>query len=490
MLKTIVSIVLGLYSTRVILKGLGESDFGIYMLLAGIVGMLSFLNNALSATTQRFLSYNQNISSISYIKTIFANSVLVHISLAIVCFITLEIVGLFLFDGQLNIPPERIPAAKFVYHCAIVMAVLTLLAAPFRAMLISHENMIFTSFIDIIDAVLKLIIAFVVLDSEIDHLRLYALLMIGISAFTLISFSVYSFFCYDEFSLPTRRSFRKDIISQITKFAGWSLYSSFCIIGRNQGLAVVINKFFGTVINASYGIAIQVSGAVNYLSSSFLNSIAPPLIRAEGAGNRNLVIQLAISASKISYVIMAMVVVPLIMRLDIVLAVWLGEVPEYSALFCTVIMISALIDQLSTGLSIANKACGKLKKYSLMVDSMKLLVIPLFFALLLLRVPLSISLWIYAAMEIVGALNRIYVMKSLIGISFSIWFRKVFAALIIPTIVLVGLYFIAMLFVFDWVFYILQIVVITIIYLAVTYFVSTDKFEKHHINILLSKIHL
>ncbi len=187
---------------------------------------------------------------------------------------------------------------------------------------------------------------------------------------------------------------------------------------------------------------------------------------------------------------MAMVVVPLIMRLDIVLAVWLGEVPEYSALFCTVIMISALIDQLSTGLSIANKACGKLKKYSLMVDSMKLLVIPLFFALLLLRVPLSISLWIYAAMEIVGALNRIYVMKSLIGISFSIWFRKVFAALIIPTIVLVGLYFIAMLFVFDWVFYILQIVVITIIYLAVTYFVSTDKFEKHHINILLSKIHL
>ncbi|MDE5628518.1 MAG: hypothetical protein K2I69_03055 [Muribaculaceae bacterium] len=487
-LKTFAGIILGFYSTRIILQGLGEEDYGIYMLLAGIVGLLSFLNNALSATTQRFLSYNQASRSLDYIKKTFANSLFLHLMFALISLFVLECVGFFLLDGWLNIAEDRLFSARIVYHCAVTMVFLTLITTPFRALLVAHENLVYTSFIDIIDAVLKVLIAFFVLDYSGDRLILYATLMIGINVFTLIAFALYSGIRFEEFTIRFRGVLSKDFIRSMTSFTGWALYSTFCIIGRNQGVAIVINKFFGTVLNASYGIAAQVSGGVNYISAALLNAIAPPLTRAEGNGNRELAIQLACTVSKFCSFLMAAVTIPLIFRLQEVLTLWLGELPERATLFTTVVLASSFFDSLSVGLSVANKAYGKLQRYSLSVDSFKLAVLPILAILLYCRISLFYAFWVFAILELISAIMRIIIMHKLIGVDIFKWFKNVIWPVVWPTCILFILYLSVYRLYFSWGIFVIEIIFFTSVFIFLVFAFATDDFEKKQLSKLRSSI--
>lgn len=309
-----------------------------------------------------------------------------------------------------------------------------------------------------------------------------------IQLFNLLAFTVFCRLRYRESKLLSIKHLDTTLIKSITKFAGWSIYSTFCIIGRNQGVALVLNTFLGTIINAAYGVATQINNAANYLSSSLLNAVSPPLISAEGAGKRDLVNSLACSCSKFCFILLSIVIVPLLFFIDNILGLWLSNVPENSALLCRVILIASLADSLSTGFSLANKAIGKLRKYALLVDSLKLLVLPTLYIFLYLKMPLQYGIWIYAILEAISAVIRVGVMHNLGCISIANWWQIVVRPLCIPTTILIIIYYLVSLFQLNIICIAASIFLISILYAIATIKYATNTFEKNQLDIIISKV--
>lgn len=406
-IRSVINIVVSLYSARLILNALGVEDYGIYSLVAGIVTLLSFLSNSLVVTTQRFISFHQTKSSKDELKLVFSNSLMIHIILAISVITILQIIGPFLFDGFLNIDPERIFAAKLVYQFVIVMVIITLLMSPFKALLVSHENIVYTSAIEVCACFIKLGIAIFLTYYGHEKLILYAALMTLISLFEMISFIWYDFRYYQECILPSKYHIRRKIIKSIFGFAGWTLWSQGCIIGRVQGVAIVLNKFFGAVINAAYGIGLQVNGAVSFVAASISNAFNPQIMKAAGEGDNEKMFVLAFKSCKYSFLLETIVVVPLFVFCPIVLRLWLGNVPEYAVIFCRIIVLTTLVDLITNGLGSAIQALGNIRQYSLILNTLKLSTIPILIGLLIYGVDVTIAIWIYPFIELSVSILRL-----------------------------------------------------------------------------------
>lgn len=486
--RTIINLILSLYSTRLILGALGIEDYGVFTLIAGVVSMLAFMTNAMVTTTLRFMSYHQTKSDLVTQQRIFSNSVLMHLFFSICVLILLEIVGLFLFDGFLNIASERISAAKIVYQCAIAMILCSFITAPFRALLISHENLVYISIIDVLDGVLKVAVAILLIHIPHDKLVLYGYLMISIYLVNFLAFILYDFKNYNECVLPNLKGFDKEYLKSMSSFVGWQLYSTGCIIGRTQGTAIILNKFFGTVVNAAFGIALQVSGAVNFISSALFTSINPQIVKAEGSGDRKKMFELAEAASKFSFLLLAMVVVPLTFVMPEILQIWLGRVPEDAVLFCNVILYTALIDQITYGLNSANQAIGNIKRYSLTINTIKILTLPVLWLLLESNVRLEIAIWIYAVIELICALCRLPFLKYSGGLKIRVFIKNVFLKMMIPTIFIFGAYYILHLMGPDLLIYIIIALIITVFYWFIIHRFSLSSREQQIVENIRKKV--
>ncbi len=486
-LRTIINVILGFYSTRLILIALGNEDYGIYMLVAGVVGMLSFLTNALSVTTQRFLSYEQGTKNVCRQTAIFANSLIIHSILGLFVFVVLEIIGIFLFDGFLNIPVNRLSAAKSVFHISLAMIFTSILTSPFRACLIAHENLVFTSIVEVADGIWKVLVAYFISSVHSDRLVVYALFTLGIYIFTFISFLLYTGIKYEECKFPQIKLLNLSLIRELSVFAGWSLYSSGCIIGRNQGTAIVLNKFFGAVVNASYGIAVQVSGALNFIASALLMAFNPPIAKAAGQMNIERVLKLSLTASKLSFLLMSMFGVPLLFRLSEILRLWLGQVPNDAVLLCSVIMVASIIDQTTSGLIAANRAIGKLKLYSLTVDTIKLTVIPALAILLYYGINIKYAIWSYAIAELLGTVTRLPVLKQNTNLNILRWIKEIYVRSLIPLIFLLAAYYAYSFISFNVLSFLSVTLIISILYMGFCYWIALNEIEQNKIKSLFNR---
>ncbi len=436
--RTIINVCLSLYSTRLILAALGQTDYGIYSVVAGVVAMLSFVTNALVTTTQRYLSYNHGKGDLDIVYHIFGNSVLLHLLIAIGLFVVLGAIYHPIIYSFLHIEPERLNAAIWVYFATIVMLCLSFTTAPFRALFIARENIVYISIIDVIDGILRLIIAiFLTHVTHWDKLITYAGLLVGISLFNMLAFAIYALLRFEECHIPRIHEWDKEHIKNLSSFAGWTIYSTGCIIGRTQGVAVLINRFFGSAMNAAYGIALQVNGATYFLSQAILNAMNPQITKAEGAGNRPRMINLAETASKYAYLLLSMIAIPLIAEMPSVLSFWLGDVPEGSVMFCRFALIASMIDQLTIGLGIANQAIGQIRNYSLTVNSIKILTLPAVWICLHLGLPIETVMYCFVGFETACMIIRLPFLKITAGISIRHFAKEVFVPLLIPTITIV-----------------------------------------------------
>lgn len=375
--RTIINMVLSLYSSRLVLNILGVDDYGVYSLVAGVVSMLSFLTNSLVGSTQRFLSVYQGKGSTELLKEIFSNSLLLHIALGLIVSLVLYLLTPFIFNGFLNIPIDRIDTAKTLYVLVVLMVYISFIAAPYRALLVSHENIIYTSIIDVLDGVLKVILVLALPYVSCDKLLAYGLIMTIIQAFNLLAFMVYSHVKYEECIWPKLRKFSVSYVKELFSFTGWIVYSSICITLRNQGFAVVLNKIYGAAINAAYGIGMQLSAMVSFISTSFNNAIAPQLMSAEGSGNRKKMLMLAEIQSKTSFLLLAMIGIPIMFEMPTLLRLWLVSVPDHTVLFSRLFISMQIVDMLSTGLASANKAIGNIGLYTIVTYTPKLLIMPI-----------------------------------------------------------------------------------------------------------------
>ena len=441
--RTIINVCLSLYSTRLILSALGQNDFGIYSVVAGVVTMLSFVTNALVITTQRYLSFHHGKNDLNQVRKVFGNSWLLHLFIGLLITIILGTIGPWITQNFLNIEEVRRGAALVVYFAAVVMVLLTFITAPIRALFIARENIVYTSFIDVLDGVLKLLIAILLSKVTYDHLISYSVLLTCISIFNLLAFAIYAAIKFPEFHLPKLRELDKQYIKGLSDFAGWTIYSTGCIIARNQGISVVLNLFYGTIVNSAYGIAMQVSGAVQFVSTSIINAMNPQIMKAEGAGQRERMVRLCEFESKYAFLLLAMLVIPLIAEMEVILTFWLGDIPEHAVMFCRFILIAALCDQISIGWTSANQAIGKIRTYNIIFYTLKLLVIVIAWWSLKQGLPIVSVMWGYVSIELIGSFVRLPLMKHTANIPIIPFFKNVFLHIVGPLVTMVVICYIS-----------------------------------------------
>lgn len=436
--RTLINVCLSLYSTRLILSALGQSDYGIYSVVAGVIAMLSFVTNALVTTTQRFLSVHHGKNDLQKIHQIFGNSMLLHLIIGGAIAVVLCGCGSWIIHNMLNIEAERLEAAHWVYYAAVLMLFLSFITAPIRALFIARENIVYISIVDVLDGVIKLAIAIGLTYIKYDKLVSYAGLMTGINVVNLLAFAVYAAYKFPECHLPRLNEWNKQLIKELSSFAGWTTYSAGCIIVRNQGIAVVLNWFYGTIINSAYGIAQQVLGAVQFVSMSIINAINPQIMKAEGGNNRERMVMLSEYTSKYSFLLLALVAIPIIAEMDTLLQWWLGEVPEYTSMFCKLMLVASLCDQLSVGLTSANQAIGNIKKFTLVFYTSKLLVIVAGWICLHHQLPIASIMWCYVTIELLTALMRLPLMRWIADIKIVPFCKHVFGRIILPLAAMVA----------------------------------------------------
>jgi O-antigen/teichoic acid export membrane protein len=484
-IRTFIIVCIALYSSRIILQSLGEDNFGIYSLVGGVISMLAFINISLSSTTQRYLSFYQGEKNEEMQIKIFNNSILIQIFIGIVLALVMYFLTPFIFDW-INIPPEKTETAVIVYYSMIVSIFFSMLSTPYLATLIAHENILFTSITQIVEAVFKLIIAISLFFVFYDRLIYYAIM---ITVIAVINFLVYLIYChrkYDECKHISFKRFDYKILKEIFSFSGWQLYSTGCIVSRTQGIAIIFNKFFGIVINAAYGISLQLQGQISFISGSLLNAIRPQIIKAEGEYNREKMLRLAEIASKFSFLLLTMIVIPAVFEMKMVLSVWLGKTPEYAILFCRFVILTALVDQLTVGLGHANQAIGNIKSYSLVINTIKVLTLPAAYICLSIGLaPVSVMVCMLL-FEFICCISRLFFLRKTGGLSIRQFIRRVFIPEIIPFVSTVSVCWLSHSFLPEslfWLSFLFSIIVLII----TSYFVGLCEDEKRIINRFILK---
>ncbi len=426
--RTVVNAVISLYSTRIVLQALGKSDYGLYMLVGGVVAMLGFLTNAMQVTTQRHLSYSQGQGDLRQVRRVFVNSLMLHLSLGAGLAVLMAACEPLIFP-RLNIDPQRLDEASAVYFIVVGMLLLSFLAAPFRSLFVSRENIVYISIVDVLDGVLKLVLVLMLAFFGGDRLVAYAWIMFGVQVFNLVALSAYAAVRFEECRIvPRCGDLDRRMMRSLLGYGGWIVYTMGCTIGRTQGLSVLLNHFFGTVINSAYGIAMQVSGTVLFVSQSVCNAISPQIIKAESTNNRQRMLQLAETTSKYASLLLAMVALPLIFEMRSILGLWLGDehVPEHTVMFCQFVLIASLCDQLTIGLWTANQAIGRIRNYSLLISTLKILMLPAAYGCLKLGLPVDSVMWCFAGFELLAALTRLPFLKATAGLSVRHFAARVF----------------------------------------------------------------
>lgn len=412
-----ITMFVSLYSTRLILAALGVEDFGIYNVIAGAIAMLAFLNAAMASSTQRFMSYSQGEGDQEKQLSIFNISVVIHFIVGILVVIFLETAGHFLFNGVLKIPAERIVVAKILFQFMIASTFFTIISVPYDAVLNAHENMLFLAIIGVLESLLKLAVAVYITYSHNDKLIAYGLLITIIAIISIIIKRIYCHHKYAEVVLKVKRYFEFPLFRQMIGFAGWSFLFSAVSMVSMYGITILANSFFGVVVNAAQGVANQISGQLMAFSNTMLQALNPVIVKSEGENNRQRMIKAAQTGSKLSFLLLAFIALPVIIEMPFILDIWLKDVPAYSIIFCRLLLMAHLMSQLSVTFFTAIGAMGNIRNSRIWDSCIYVLYLPLSYVLFKLGgSPIFIyinSLLIHIAL----IFSRLYFMHHLGGMS-------------------------------------------------------------------------
>lgn len=360
-----ITVFISLYTTRLLLNSLGVADFGIFNIVGGAIAMLGFLNAAMSSATQRFMSYTEGEGNIEKQKSIFNISLVLHFVIAIIAGITLTVAGYFFFNGVLNIPVARIYSARIVYYFMVLSTMITIITVPYDAVVNAHENMLYYGIVGIIESVLKLLVAFAVVYTLQDKLIVYGALMFGVSLIVMIIMRVYCHRKYIECVFAPQQYYDRKLMKEMTTYASWNLLGASSGMINGYGSNVVLNNFFGAVLNAANGISLQINGQLLAFSNNMLKAINPAIVKAEGSGNRQQMFKTTFTACKFSVLMYSILAIPFIVESTFILKLWLINVPVYTEIFLQLMVIQVLIEQISLPLSTAIGAIGNVKQYNL-----------------------------------------------------------------------------------------------------------------------------
>lgn len=430
--RTFIIMLISLYTSRAVLDALGETDFGIYNLVGGIVVLFTFMNSAMASAIQRYLNYEIGRSNIKETGRIFSMSLTVHFCIAVAVLILGETLGLWFVMNQLNLPPDRYAAAMWVYHFSLLGCCVNILRIPYNACIIAYERMSFYAYTSIMEAVMRLAIVFLLLLASGDRLITYAILMFAVIAAVN---AIYTLYCLRHFETSRYRYFwDRSLFGRLMKFSGWSMFGSLANAGASQGMSILFNLFYGVLLNATLGIAQQIHAAVSSFVASFQMAFSPQVVKTYAAGEKENFISLICRTSRLSYCLVFVVAPALIVCIRPMLDVWLTIVPEYTPEFASIFIVFSMVEALSGPLWISVQATGDIKRYQILISALIFANLPIMYLMLRAGMSPVYVVGVRVVINLITHFTRIAYIKRHIGFPAMYYMKDVMLRIGIMTV--------------------------------------------------------
>lgn len=427
-----------LYTSRIVLRELGVSDYGIYNIVGGIVVLLGFFNSAMSSATQRYLSFDIGRGDLNQLKKTFSSTLTIHVAIAIIGLLLAETIGLWYINNMMVFPENRSYAVNVVYQFSVLTFLLNIIQVPYNALIIARERMNIYAYVSILEALLKVLIAFLLIYFGSDKLIFFSVLTFLVALIIRITYQIY---CRKQF-VESKYKFQYDskYYKELISYSGWNLFGNVASIAKGQGVNIILNLFFGTVVNAAYGISNQVAGAVNLFVTNLQLAFNPQIIKKYSQGERDQTEKLIFQGSKISFFLLLILVMPILLNTNYILIIWLDEVPQHTVLFVQLALVGVLIESLSGTLITGAQATGKIKWYQIIIGTLIFLNLPISFFALKLNMEASYVFLISIVISIMSLIFRLFFLRVILRFNVKKYFNDVLLKTIIVSALMSGYY--------------------------------------------------
>lgn len=432
-IRMVIIMFIGLYNSRIVLDALGVEDYGIYNLVGGFVTMFSVVRSGLVSSTHRFLAFDIGKRDLVSLSKTFSTLLIIYLVLCLIVFLLSETIGPWFIETKMSIPQSRMPAAHWVFQTSLISLIITLLCSPYNALIIAYEKMGVFAYLTIYEVVAKLMVAYMLYSSKGDKLVTYSILLCIVQV--SVAF-IYWLYCKRSF-LETKILWYidKGKIREIYAFAGWSMLGGFAHMGFTQGLNILLGMFFSPVVNAARGVAVQVQSAVLHFVTNFQMAIDPQIIKSYARKDNEYMIKLIHVSSRLSYIFLLVLSLPLIFEAEYVLGLWLVEVPHYTSLFFKLIIITTMYDAITNPYTKAVQATGNIRLYQICTSGVLLLIVPISYVVLKLGgAPYSVFI-VHIVLGAFTMIARIELANKIAKIPISIFTRKIVPSIVTVTII-------------------------------------------------------
>ena len=430
--RTLFIMLVTLYTSRVVLNTLGVTDYGIYNVVGGVVAMFGFINGSMSSATQRYITFALGKGDKENLQKVFSTALQIHVLIAALIIILGETVGLWFMYTQMQIPADRVDAAFWVLQCSIVSTAVMVISVPYNADIIAHEKMSAFAYISILEAVLKLAIVFALVLSPFDRLIFYAFLILAVQLLIRLCYSHYCSRHFEESKY--RHVWDKSLFKEMTGFAGWSMFGNLASVLFSQGLNMLLNVFFGPVVNAARAVSVQVQSAIQQFVGNFQMALNPQITKTYAKGEMDEMHKLMFRSARFSFYLLFFLSLPVLFETNFILTVWLKIVPDNTVVFLRIMICTSLLYTLSNPLMVANQATGKVRKYQAICGTILLLILPVSYICLLLGCPAYSVFIVHFVMESITQAVRMVLLRPLIGIRIRDYFRHIYLRVFVVVI--------------------------------------------------------
>ena len=418
------AMLVSLYTSRVILQTLGVEDYGVYNVVGGVITMFTFLNGAMSSATSRYITFEIGKGNIEQLKKVFSTALQIHGAIALLIVILGETAGLWFLMNELVIPDGRMDAAMWVYQCSIISCVVTIMSVPYNADIIAHEKMSAFAYISVLEIILKLLIVYLLVVLPFDKLKVYAVLVLMVG---LLIRYIYTRYCHKHFEESHYiHRIDKALLKEMSSFAGWSFWGNLAGIFYSQGLNMMLNIFFGPVVNAARGIATQIQGVVQQFVSNFQMALNPQITKTYASGELDKMHSLMYRSARFSFMLLFFLSLPIMLETNYILTLWLGIVPENTVIFARIIIAISLIYTIANPCVIANQATGKVKVYQAVVGGLLLLILPISYIVLKMGAPAYSVFIVHFCVESVAQFARMYMLRNMIDLPLWSYVKNIY----------------------------------------------------------------
>ncbi len=411
-IRTGITMIVALYTSRVVLNALGVEDFGIWGVLGGIVAMFGFINQSLSSSIFRYLTYSIGTGDVDRLNRTYNASIIVHIGLAFVIFLLCETIGQWFLAEKLVVPDGKREMANVVFHIVVFNSAISLLSVPFNSVIIAYERMNVYAYLAIMDTFFKLIIAAVVYYVHENKLVWYAVMMLAITILMLLFY--YTYVRVNFRNLHLQRVRDSQLFRSLLGFSGWSLFGNLAYVGYTQGLNMLLNVFFGPVVNAARSISLQIEQTVRTFVVNFQTAINPQIIKNYAQEDFEQMHLLMFRSSKFSVFLLFLFALPIMLETDIILSLWLGQVPQHTSSFVRIMFLVIALETMSNSIMTGVVATGNIKKYQIIVGLILLSIVPVSYIVLYFGAPAESVFIVYLVVEIFAVAARLFIAHNLV----------------------------------------------------------------------------